>query len=364
LASVDPSIGRIAGSRPLQVEPIIIWLHPSVYEKKASSPAGHPLFLSYLPRRLQEIRRNFIFEIPDPLWGIDRVSLPEHSYIIEVNGVPLSIEGVYPDRSFCPRFRAIENLVSEEARNSIRSFNPLTGGRDGAWIESDDIPYFEQFGVELWDSFEYIARHMEMVIYRHLASFAGFQQVENSLLKYYDPDNEAALEARNKLLGATRAGHQAKASFVRTLQLLVAERAPAQDLGTMLAVFGEMWTPGCDLTPIVEAIRFKQKDALPRNRRGTQLVKLSLEFEATVSQWLHTNASDRVFEVTPQVKSRLLDEIGKQLDPAEAHRAAIVVGNFLLRPYLARLIATDYPQLTVLAERELRDDLRSDASLS
>jgi flagellar biosynthesis component FlhA len=350
---LNVSAGRFAQTRPLETEPLVIWLHPTVYEKEAASPGEHPLFMSHLPRIMNEIGRKFVFGLPGPRWGVDRASLAEHSYVFEINGIPLQVEKVEPDARYCPGFRAIESLLPVEAHGSIFSFNPLTGSRDGAWIKRDLIPHYERLGVELWDSSEYIARHLEMVVYQRLASFVGCQQIEECLSDFKDGENHFALEVRDRLMDATRAAHQMKAGLVRTLQLLVAERAPAHDFGTILAVFGEMWTAGCDLTEIVEEIRFRQKEMLPRNGPGTERIELSTEFEATVSQWLQANAPGRVFAVTPRVKSLLLDELRNKVDSAKSYRTAIVVRDFRLRPYVARLVAVDYPMLTVLAEREL-----------
>jgi flagellar biosynthesis component FlhA len=131
----------------------------------------------------------------------------------------------------------------------------------------------------------------------------------------------------------------------------------------MLITFGAMWTPGCDVTPIVETTRFTLKEMLPRNRKGTRLVMLPIAFEVAVGHWVRGPGDHRVFALPPQERNALLDNVRAHLDPDEEYRMVIVVRNHELRPYVALLVKQEFPLLTVLAERELCDDLRSYAGV-
>ncbi|MEX2263958.1 MAG: FHIPEP family type III secretion protein [Bryobacteraceae bacterium] len=340
----DASVGVFAESSLLGVASLALEVHGSLKANRLSVQ---------VKLRMQEVEREFGFKIsPSPAPRVIE-SVPEHHYVIGLNRNPMAYDRVWPDSKFCPHFRAIESLVPERIRRVPFSFNPLTGETDGAWIADESAKEIEPMGVELWTWEEYVARRLEFVVRRNLAVLLRFQDVDR-LLRAFHKTEETKL--RVDLLDPGPEAFQSRLGFFRVLQSLLRERVTIGNLSGIIQVFGETWKPGCDLTPIVEAIRLRERESLARNGNRTRFLRLSGRFEATLRTCIREDDGKRVFAAPPETRDDLLAAVAQQINSADGWRTGVVTD---VRPQAARLIETEFPQVMVLASGEMPDELRS-----
>jgi tetratricopeptide (TPR) repeat protein len=342
---MEQAVSREAGlNSATPAAPLVVEAHDSLFPVAEGWENTHPLFREYLPGMRERVRRETGFRLP----GVRiraRTELPEASYVILLNGVPVVTGQVDPERRFCADPEAVRAILGAAAQSQL-AYNPATGSTDGAWLdesEAGDTP--------CWDYFLYLTRHLEAVARRNLESFAGIQETEYLLNDWIKARSEDRA-ARQALVDEALSVPDARARLVTVLKGLIREMVPVSRLDCILETFATAAQDGKDDSEIVEAVRRRIKDQLPGNSEGRQLFRLSPEFERRLSEGIAGSGGKRFLALEPIAAQDLISAARQELEGREHSRIAILASPEI-RPFAARLLEIEFASVPLLALDEL-----------
>ncbi len=272
--------------------------------------------------------------------------LPENSYLVLLDEVPIVMGTLQPGMAYCLQDR--EALLALQIPDAALQpgVHPLTGA-PGCWVKSEFVPKLQEKGFEVWeDPLFYMVLHLQAVLYRNLADFIDVQEVAG-LLDSWRKEPGAALT-----LDWFVADPDSQARFGRMLRALLAESVSIKDWRSILEALQECGLPDEDVHPVVQAARMKLKPYLPGNQPEAQQVFLPQEAEDKVSSWLKHQDGKLFLALPPLEAQDLLAEIRAIVEPAHGNQV-LVCKDGEVRPFLRRLVELEFPDLFVIAEAEL-----------
>jgi flagellar biosynthesis protein FlhA len=278
-----------------------------------------------------------------------------------VHDVPVVIGKVEPEQKFCPDYEVAESILGPAAAAIPPAFNPETGKPDGLWIPKGRWENLASKGQPLWDHFEYMVRHLERVLWNHLASFVGVQEVKTMLDEW-----TGSGEDEGALIQKAVPDETARVRLVQVLQRLVTERVPINDLRIILTTFADANTtsPAPELSDVVECLRAALRKDLPGNDEKRRLIGLSPDEERAMARWVSERDGKRFLALPPQEAQAFLAAVRGRGGSRAAEDLALVIRTPHLRPFAQRLVEVEFPLLPVLAESELGDGLAWPGGLS
>jgi flagellar biosynthesis component FlhA len=370
---------RALFSAPLQVGLSAQLLYQSGLSD-AQIQSSWPIVEQRVRRGVDEFPSRYGFAPPEP-----RISLYNESslasgspggvYGIHIFGVVVASGEIRPPWEagasgttlvYCPHYRKIDPLLPRANRRIAWALNPVTGEADGAWLDAVESQVLGPMGVELWNPLDYVARHAELVASQNLEQLLGFNQLETLLERWKALVVEMTTPSGGDVFAILGPGGAATKDFVRSLRRLLGERMPLANAKAILTAFAATWTPGGDPIAVAEAIRFALREELPGNRAEARLVPTASAFETALDQWIDRSNGQNVLAMAPVARDELLAALRAGLGgTTDGRPVTVVVGRPELRPFLARLVALEFPRVDVLAERELSDSRRPElASLN
>ena len=221
--------------------------------------------------------------------------------------------------------------------------NPVTR-ETGFWISEEDARKIEAEGHEVWDSADFIMRHLESVLRRNLTDFVGHQEVFE-LVKTERRAAEIELRSdREKLTALTIVCHA-----------LLAEGVSITPFSEIYDQFETLHAVNATPQSIVESIRSlpEVRPHLPGNDPRYSLFALSPQFESSLKNTVHQSNSGSLLAIKPEDCQEVLAAIRNSVT---IDRNLIVVHDPDLRPLVRLLLEIEFPEIPVLSERELQTD--------
>jgi len=229
---------------------------------------------------------------------------------------------------------------------AIASVHPATGAA-GFWLPAAQAEIVEREGVASIEAIPFIVQHLEAVIRAHLSELIGLPEID-TLVKGWI--------MRTPSFAADVAELGARLRLMQTIQLLLDEQVPLTRPDDILSAFHA--APHSDAASLTAVIRRQLKPLLPGNESGRRRELLSEASERSLMAGLVREAGNEgATDFGPEDGHQTLGEIRQLLHPGRPF-PALVVRNAALRPRLRRLIQSECPQLPVLAQEELQDEVR------
>ena len=270
------------------------------------------------------------------------------AYVILIMEVPFVSGTVGQEQRFCP---GPGEVLSTLGVTGTAATNPFTGA-GGFWIEKEDWKKVATAGLELWDVVEYLIRHLESVLQRNLIEFLGHDDVANLLPVESSPTFEQVRSQPEKFTALVTVGRS-----------LLTEGVPITGFDQLFKVFNGPYAQGTPLRTIVESLRSSPalRSLLPGNDNQWSILPLGPRFEAEIRNAIYQPDVHSVLAMEPERCQTALSAVRSGVSD---HRpAALLVDDAELRPFVRLLTELEFPDVPVLARRELRDDLRVQTSL-
>jgi len=355
-SAAQPTGAGSMGMLPV-VTPIALEADNTLFPTGEGWDQSHPLLQDYIPAMREAIEKKAGVRVPGVRVRGNEGDLPRDSYLILLNEVPLVLSTVERERKFCPNYGGLPNKSAAAGSTVTLVFNPLTGKKDGAWVEDSELAAISATGTEVWDHFQYMTYHLEAVLLANLSSFLGPQEVI-SHLEEWQADGANELQPRQDLIKQALPDLSAKLRFTQVLQGLVRESVPITDLLTILGAFQTHGATDQEVIRVIEAVRQQIKADLPGNDTSKSFLYLSPGFEKEMKKWVWDRDGRVFFAIPPEPTQQLLSAVRGAVD----EKSVIVTRTAVLRPFVRRLIELEFPHVMVLSSSELRPDLRERAS--
>jgi tetratricopeptide (TPR) repeat protein len=309
-----------------------------------------------LRRRYKDLHRRIWhqFGVNVPLARWRQGNLQPHEYLVMFNEVPLLPLGeVRPERKFCPNppWTARDQILrpvwrtdmkhdpftgNQEDPRAIPARDPLTGN-EGAWIGERALDPKILKELELHDALDFVLRHLEAIIRSRLPQFLTHDDVVDRLRR----------SSQRRVQSITDSPEQVKA-LTDLLKAMLAERAPIKPFDELCWHFFKRSKETIEEMRMVEEIR----QELWGNSEDFSPVPVSKNVEALVNDNLQDTGKTLVLALDVQPRKRLLSAVVTGLE--RVHRPVLVVEEPRVRVFLRRLIEAEFPEVPVLARRELR----------
>jgi hypothetical protein len=274
--------------------------------------------------------------------------LPPGTYVISLHEVPKVMGTVYANERFCPDEEACRK-ANLQGRSAI---DQMTGG-NGVWLSKNTWAAAEHAGLELLDAYEFMMRHLEFLLRKHLDSFFGIQEFENTIESWQSEAGFATPEFhhRRKLIARVLPDAAARAQLVQVLQRLLHEQVSIADLDTILRAFVAGCRAGKRPLLMMEDIRLALHPMLLGRPDTWRWFKVSPRFEKALLAGVRGSADDPHFALAAEDTQKLLAGLRAQISSTD--RAALVVNDAATRALLTRLAEFEFPHCAVLSEEEI-----------
>jgi type III secretory pathway component EscV len=267
----------------------------------------------------------------------------EGGYRLLLREVPSAIGRVVPGGWYCPDAAACRDLGLEG--EIVADF---AGKSEGVWLAPNDREAAQAAGLPLFDAYEYMVRHLEAVLQANLVLYFGYDDLVQLLNQW----REDATDERRQLIDAVQFDHRALLRFWQVLQALVEERVPLTKPDALLQSFAQADEKHGDVGVLVEDVRIAIRLDLPgiKCRRPIQVPS---NVEASLQAGVGERDGKRWLALAEQQAADLREQLRSTVAEAAPASIVLVVNDPVLRPFVRRLIAAEFPDLPVLAKPEL-----------
>jgi hypothetical protein len=360
-ANGAPAISA-SGTPPMMsvVTPVAVEIEVELYR---TTPApvdsdNHPLQKIHYPAAQDRIRQNIGITIPALRVRVNDGSMAQNTYTIMIMEVPIVMGTVEPSKRFLPEYETYRALLEHFQVDMQPAYDPLTGEMSGIWIDEAGRDKIQVPLVETWDCFEYIAYHLEAVIFDHFGKFLNAQKTDDLLSLWAADGAETEFKAKQNLIKQALPDMEAKTRFTELLCWLLNEKVPIINLKVLLETFRKVNSPKTDITAIVEAARLALKEELPGNEATNQFLALSPEFEAEVKRNIRRMGGKIFFAIEPEPTQELLSAVREMISSDRQWKTVIVTRSEELRFQVRRLLEIEFPRVRILSTEELKPELK------
>ena len=298
--------------------------------------------------RVRGVRRKLSQELGFLLPAVhirDNLDLGPNVYRINLNGVPIGENSVYPDR--------------ELAINAGRVFGPVQGiaardpafGMEAVWIEAASRDHAQALGYTVVDPSTVIATHLSFLLQSHASEILGHEEVQQLL-------NTLAKSAP-KLVEDLVPKTLPLSVLVRVLQGLLAERIPIRSMRTILETLAEHAPRSQDPAALLAQVRIALGRQITQDIAGVSGELPVITFEPDLERLLQGSltAGAGGAGLEPGLAERLQQRVADAAQREEtAGGQAVLLLPPPLRASMAKFLRASLPQLHVLAWNEIPDN--------
>ena len=303
------------------------------------------LIKARFPEMRRQIEEATGVVIPGVRVRSNETGLGAESYLVLLDEVPVATGEVHVDKRYALAPAAALEELGIPGDAVIQVEDPLTGG-PGCWIGPAHWGVPAQHNVTMWeDSLEFMVRHIEAILARHLAEFLGVQEVENLIERWSGTEQGAALV---KAALPDAAQHL---RFARVLRALVKERVPITAWESILEAVRDAGLEGAEPETSVRAVRQRLKPLLPGNRAHDERRAVPADVEDRIAEWIRREDGRTYLAITPEATQELLAAIRNVVEPAGKNLVLTCGGE--VRPFVRRLVQQEFPDVMAIANDEL-----------
>ena len=295
---------------------------------------------------LTELRQRIVDDTGVYLPGVrfrgNETDLGDGTFLISIMEVPIQSGWVPVEQRFCPT--GAEELKELGVMAEPGVLHPVSG-EPGSWIKSDDAELVREAGHEVWGVIEYVIRSVEAAARANLATFINHDVVWG-LLEEHKPEVLEDLGPNNEKL----------TSLMTVCKSLLAERVPILPFQSLTETFDRLFEDGIGLRRIAESIRVAPdfRDRIHGNDSSYSHLALGSRLEEEIRAGVDRSNGQAVLALEPEICQEILSAVRSEASAAGRH--AIVVNDAEIRPFLRVLTEVEFPDVPVLARREVSTD--------
>lgn len=319
----------------------------------------HPLLKIHYKEVKERIERSLGMSVPSLRARKNDSGIRENAYIIIIMEVPIVQGTVEPDKRFIPEYKQFYSQLTHFNIKIQPAYDPRTGEMSGIWLSDEERKKIQGLSLhEALKPFQYIAAHLEAVIYDHFSSFLDLQKIDEIQTKWQSLGSEKEeAESRGDLIAAALPDLSAKIRFEEVLQWLLNEKVPILNLKAIFEAFKVNNDPKTDISQLVDAVRLSIRDELPGNDSSFQFLALAPEFEVVVKDNLRGANNKILFAIEPQPTRDLLAAVRNVVSDYQQWKTVIVTRTDGIRFHVRRLLEPEFPLVKIISVHELKPEL-------
>jgi tetratricopeptide (TPR) repeat protein len=279
------------------------------------------------------------FSAPDVRVRINEADLPDSTYILMLDEVPLVSGKV--DLTRAPCNVGIDRLTLLGVKGEA-AVDPATGS-ECAWVGQSNWQKVKDAGLTLWTPAEWIIRHLSAVIRSNAAELMGIQAVAD-LLK------DKGEEQHSRII-STKGGLP---RFTSVIQALLAEEVPIKELESICDCYLDTEKlPTWEIPEEIRCLETVRKD-IPGNSPEGPMYKLGQNLVSRIAQGLQSDGEATVLALEPEPTQEILTAIRSEVRklPPTIQNPVLFVEDWRMRPFVRKLVELEFPHLAVLSRRE------------
>jgi type III secretion protein V len=330
------------------VTPIVLEVAENLVGYVDDSEAGAAFLGEYVPM----MRDGLFYELGVRFPGVRvrAAALPDSSYIIMVNEVPVARGTVEPGRVLANEVVDRMRLLGVDAKVAD---NPATSN-EASWISEEDRALAESAGITTWDVAGYLVLHLSAVLRRNAPDFLGIQEVQEMLdqvEKFYPALVKETVPKALSLFSVTD-----------ILRRLIEEGVSIRDMRSILQTLAEWGPVESDGVQLTEQVRASLRRAISHQaaRGGDTLVVYLLDnqIEETVRSSIQHNASGSFLALEPEITQEILAAMRRELGQRgpSAQRPVILTAQDIRR-FVRKLVELEFHEVDCLSFQELSPEL-------
>jgi hypothetical protein len=288
----------------------------------------------------ETIKSSYGVGIPNPRLRANNTDMPAGSYLFMLNEIPIVMGTVNSGKHFC-------DATVEQLRKIGIAADPATNPADGsesAFIASKEAEAAGTHGFRTRGPGEYVALHLEGLLRKNLTLFLGTDDIAAELNA---PDAQGVLDQLRSMRGGI-------ARFRTVVQALLCEGLPARPLPLLARRYIELADQPA--YQIAEAFRLLEPihQHLVKDITKWQTFSLSSEFVDLIGRHivrdgdaalLTLETMDNTYPLTSAVRTAMTGD-GNDVP-------VILVEDWLIRPFVRKLLELEFPGLRAVAKREV-----------
>ena len=302
-----------------------------------------------LASQIKGVRKKLSSELGflvQPVHIRDNLELSPTSYRITINGVPMAMDEVQPDRELAINpgqvFGAIEGIPGKDP-----SF-----GLEAVWIEPQRRDEAQGLGYTVVDAGTVIATHLATVVQKYAHEIFAFEDAQALVDQLKETAPKLAEELSPKTVPM--------AVITRVFQNLLAEGVPLRDLRTIASTLLESGSTQQDPDGLTAAVRAALARQLGHVINGDAPTLPLITLAPELEQLLQPSASPQAGSGMP-IEPNLAEQIQRQLAELaqrfeEEGQPVVLVVPPALRTWIARWLRPAIERLHVLSFNEIPDN--------
>ncbi len=298
--------------------------------------------------RIKGIRRKLSeelgFLIP-PVHIKDNLDLPSGNYRITISGVTEGEAAIFPDKELAINPGTVYGTIT-----GIDTRDPAFG-MEAIWIDPTQRDHAQTMGYTVVDAGTVIATHMSKILHNHAADLLGHEETQQLLDKLAETSPKLVEDLVPKTLPLS--------TVVKVLQNLLTDSIPVKDVRTIAETLAEQAATSQDADTLTSASRVALRRFITQqiNSLGDELSVITLDAE--LEQILHQSLQNGqgAMSIEPGLADRINQALTEAIQRMESQgETPVLLVAPPLRPWLARLMQHNQPDLKVLAYNEIAEN--------
>jgi len=299
--------------------------------------------------RIHRLRKEVASEIGIILPRVrirDSMNLDEIHYRIKIAGQPVAAWLVYPDL-----FLAIDSGMATGKVQGLETIEPAYD-TPALWIEESVKEQAQIYGYAVVEPNAVIATHLLETIRKHADEILT-RQATQDLLNELQKESPAVVEG---VLGVLTLAH-----IQQVLQLLLREKVPIKQLGTILEALGDYGSQIKDPIQLTELVRRKLSRTICSRYKDENnvlnVVMLDPTLEDQIRAGIEQGPNGLFIRLTPTAIDTLCKKILAEVEKLTSQRLnPVVLVNPQIRFVLKSITSATMPGLVVLSQNEITHD--------
>lgn len=302
---------------------------------------------------LADVRRRMSQELGVPFPGMiirPDSTIPTGQFILYVNEIPVLKAQLLPGHLFCFETPAALNAagIGNEPANLF--------DRSGAWVPLDEYPNIAEKKYSFLFPEHIIEQYVQRLIKQYAHEFIGIQETQLLLNRLQDqyPDLEKELKQQVPL-----------PRLADVLRRLLQEQISIRDLRLIAQTLIESAAREKDNLMLTEYVRNAMVRSISYRYTQTDgslpAVVLAPTFEDQVKQYLKQSGVGSVLLLPETLRISIRSQLLRAMEEANSQNKAVpilLVNAIEIRAHLRAALATDFPDLVVLAAPQIEGSVR------
>ena len=337
---VQLGAGQSANMLPV-VTPIAIEVSKDLIQEGPESE--WTLIKEFMPKLRDDLKQQYNVKVPGIRIRGNETDLPEGTYIIMIDEIPIVSGNVRKDALFVPG-------QLKELRKLKLTLSEIEYPFEGAWVEKKHLPLLKEKEIEWWDDpFRYIIDHLRLQLLQRLDYFYDIQYTNDYLNEVDELPQEVQQVAQ-----VVRTDDKLLRLFDKVLRGLLSEQVPVNNKHVLIENF-EAIDAKLGYDQLIQKIRLNLKQILPGNNPNLKRIKLPDLLEQKIHDELKSDKHKVFLAMEPKICQEILNDIRELVADYKLRDIVLEVNNTKLRPFVRELIRSEFKDLMVIAKEEVSE---------